>query len=195
MKPGAGHGDPEQQGSEFINYIGSHKTSLVNIDEPVKRFLLYGGEVAEEFVARCLSLWASRESGKDEGTHGLPERVVDAFSEWYKEHSPSHRIRRQRFPKPQIRISPWDLWVYLHLPRCDNHPEIDQGDCWETVSREWAVTRDHNVFLPVCDKWTVRCNGHEVVLKGVNDDDPVMFFDPDTGKVIANPEVRRGLLI
>ena len=184
-------GDPEQPGSEFINNIGSETTSLTNIDEPVKRFLLYGGEVAEEFVSRCLSLWLSHESGKDEGTHGLPKRVVDAFSEWYKAQTPSQHSRRQRFPKPQIKISPWDLWVYLYLPRCDLHPGIEQSDFWETIDRKWAVSRDHNVSLPLRDKWTVKCNEHEVVLKGVSDTAPVMFFDPDTRKVISNPEVRR----
>ena len=181
-------GDPEQPGPEFIENI-RHEKSLKHVDKPVRRFLSHGGEVAEEFVTRCLALWLASEKGGS-GTHGLPKRVADAFSEWYRENPPNPRSG-QRFPKPQVRISPQNLWVYLYLPRCDNHPEIDQNTCWEAIGKKWAVSREHHVPLSLNNKWVIKCNGREVVLKGINDSEPVMFFDPDNGKVIPDLRVRQ----
>lgn len=185
------YGDPEQPSSDFIDFIREHPASMTNIDKPVQRFLLHGGEVAEEFVARTLALWQSRESGDGGGTHGLPGRVVEAFSQWYANREPTQCQRIRRLPKPEIRMSPGDLWVYLYLPRCDNHPEIAPNACWESGGKSWAVSRDHTIPLLLSDCWTVACEGREVSLQGISNSVPALFFDSSTGKMIPNPRLRR----
>ena len=185
------YGDPDHPSSDFIDSVREHGGSLGNIDKPVERFLFHGGEVAEEFVARCLALWLSHASGDGGGTHGLPKRVVEAFSKWYTEQAPAQRNRRRRLPKPQIKVAPGDLWVYMYLPRCDDHPDIGPNACWEANGREWAVSRDHTMPLNSGDDRVVRCNEREYILQGIHDSEPVMFFDPDTGKVIPDPSLRR----
>jgi len=184
-------GDPEQPSSDFIDFLREHQANMVNIDKPVQRFLLHGGEVAEEFVARCLALWQSSACGDGGGTHGLPKRVLDTFSKWYTEHRPTQRRPIRHLPKPEIRMRPGDLWVYLHLPRCDDHPEIGPNACWEISGKAWAVSRDHEIPLPFGNSWVVKCRGHEVILQGINNSDPALFFDPDSGKMIPNPRLRR----
>jgi len=184
-------GDPEQPSSDFIDFLSEHQANMVNIDKPVQRFLLHGGEVAEEFVARSLALWQSHECGDGGGTHGLPKRVLDTFSKWYAEHRPTQRRHIRRLPKPEIKMSPGDLWVYLHLPRCDDHPEIGPNACWEISDKAWAVSRDHEIPLPFGNSWAVKCKGHEVILQGISGSEPALFFDPASRKVIPNPRLRR----
>jgi len=185
------YSDPEQPSSEFIDYLGLHQNVMVNIDKPVQRFLLYGGEVAEEFVARCLALCQSREQGDGGGTHGLPKRVIDVFSKWYAERGPTNRQHIRRFPKPEIRMQPGDIWVYLRLPRSDDHPEISPDTCWEVCGKFWAVSRNHEIPLIFSDGWTVRYKGHEVNLQGISNSEPALFFNPASGKSIPNPRLRR----
>jgi len=187
------YGDPEQSSSEFIEFICDKPNCMTNIDKPVQRFLLHGGEVAEEFVARSLALWQSREYGDGGGTHGLPNRVVKAFSKWYTKHKPMQHqhIRRLTKPRPEIRISPGDLWVYLHLPRCDDHPEIGPNACWKFNERSWAVSRNHKISLPFSDCWIVKCENREVNLQGISSSAPALFFDSSSGKLIPDPCLRR----
>ena len=186
------YGDPEQPSSEFIDFLGLHKNVMVNIDKPVQRFLLHGGEVAEEFVARCLALFQSRKQDDGGGTHGLPERVaIDFFPKWYAEHGSTQRQHIHRFPKPEIRIQPGDLWIYLRLPRSDDHPEIGPDACWEVDGKPWAVSRNHEIPLTFSDCWTVKCKDHEVNLQGISNNEPAMFFDSLSGKMIPNPRLRR----
>jgi len=185
------YGDPELPSADFIDLLGERPAIMVNIDMPVRRFLLHGGEVAEEFVARCLALWQSRECGDGGGTHGLPSRVIDVFSQWYSERGPTQRQHIRRFPKPEIRMRPGDLWVYLFLPRCDDHPEIDPNDCWEADGKNLAVSRVHEIPLLLADNWSIELKGMKTILQGLSDSEPVLFFDADSKKMIPNPRLRR----
>jgi len=185
------YGEPEQPSSEFIDYLELHKNVMVNIDQPVQRFLLYGGEVAEEFVARCLALCQSREQGDGGGTHGLPKRVIEVFSKWYAKRGPTRRENIRRLPKPEVRMQLGDLWVYLRLPRCDDHPEIGPDACWELGGKFWAVSRNHEIPLTPSDCWSVKCKAHEVNLQGISNPESALFFNPASGKSIPNPRLRR----
>ncbi len=185
------YGDPEQSSQELIELLKEHKNYMVHIDKPIQRFLLYGGEVAEEFVARVLALWQSRERGDGGGTLGLPRRVVEAFATWYADHKPSQNQRLRRLPRPELRLKPGDLGIFLYLPRCDDHPKIGPKTCWQALDKKWAVTRSHEIPLSTDENWFVTCANHVSLLEGVTETSPVIFFDPSTGHAIPDPGRRR----
>ena len=185
------YGDPEQLSQEFIELLKEHKNYMVHIDKPIQRFLLYGGEVAEEFVARVLALWQSRERGDGGGTLGLPRRIVEAFTTWYVDHKPSQSQRIRCLPRPELRLRPGDLGVFLYLPRCDDHPEIGPTTYWQVLAKRLAVTRSHEIPLSLDKNWSVKCADHESLLEGVTDTNPALFFDPSTGHAIPDPGRRR----
>lgn len=185
------YGDPEQSSQELIELLREHKNYMDHIDKPIQRFLLYGGEVSEEFVARVLALWESHERGDGGGTLGLPRRVVEAFATWYADHKPSMSQRLRHLPRPELRLKPGDLGVFLYLPRCDDHPKIGPKACWQALERKWAVTQIHEIPLALDKYWSVTCADHETLLEGVTEATPAIFFDPSTGHAIPNPDRRR----
>jgi hypothetical protein len=86
------------------------------IDEPIRRFLLYGGSSAEEFLVDSVALFARVKSGeKAEEIDGLrlPNRVVQSFQKWWELRLPLEELRigleeevdpetGQRFRAPQL---------------------------------------------------------------------------------------------
>jgi hypothetical protein len=187
------HADPEQSSIDFIEFLTKHPSCFQNIDKPVEKFLLHGGEAAEDLLSRFFSLWQSRERGDGGGTFGLPHRIVEAFGQWYKENGSAYRqrLRKRRFPKASLCLKPGDLDVYLYLPRCDDHPEINKNTVWKTLDRSWAVTADHEIPLPFAEKWDVEIKREKNTLTGISDALPVIFFDRETGKAIHDPKHRR----
>jgi len=187
------HADYEQSSTDFVDTLKTYPTWLQNIDKPVQRFLFYGGDAAEDFTTRVFALWQSTAKGDGGGTHGLPQRVVDAFAQWYDENSSTlrRRHRAKNYPRASVQIKPGDLGVYLYLPRCDDHPEITANSLWKALGRSWAVTSSHEVPLPLAEKWDVGLGQKRKSLEGITSALPIMFFDKETGRAIDAPRYRR----
>jgi len=185
------YGDREQSGQDLIDNLKHSPAKLTQADRPVQRFLRYGGEVAEEFVNRFLALWQCYERSDMEAKCALPSRVVEVFSVWWPEHRPKRREYSKRMPRPELRIEPSGLGVYLFLPRCDDHTDIGPNARWNAIGKDWAVTRMHEVPVSPNDGWEVTGVGPTYTLQGVTDEFPVLFFDPKTGKQIPDPNLRR----
>lgn len=182
------YGDREQSGQDLIEII---KGKTLHVDRPVQRFIKYGGEVAEDFVSRFLALWQCYERGDMGAKCNLPDRVVEEFSVWWPDHKPKRRNDSKRMPKPELRIEPSGQGVFLYLPRCDDHPDVGVNARWRTLGKDWAVTRPHEVPVAPSDTWKMTGVGRPYTLEGPTDELPVLFFDPDTGKVIPEPRLRR----
>lgn len=182
--------DIEQSGQEVIDDLKRSRI-LGPVDKPVQRFLKYGGEVAEEFVTRFLALWQCYDRGDMSAKCGLPNRVVEAFSEWWPEHRPKQRNNYKRIPRPELHIEPSGQGVYLSLPRCDTNPNIDPQARWHVLGKDWAVTRTHEVQVTPSESWMITGVGPTYTLEGVTDNFPGLFFDPNSGRVISEPSLRR----
>lgn len=185
------YGDREQLGQDLIDDLKRSPKHLAQADRPVRRFLIYGGEAAEAFVTRFLALWQCYERGDMGATCGLPDRILEEFSAWWREHRPKHRDHSRRIPKPELRIEPAGLGVFFYLPRCSDHPDVGPKACWYALSRHWAVTRSHEIPVLPSDTLKVSGVGPACTLEGPTDEFPGLFFDPNTGKAISEPRLRR----
>lgn len=99
--------------------LSYYPTVFPGIDEPIRRYLLYGGKSAEEFLISSVSL--AHRSLTDERVPNaddvdLPEREVTAFERWWVQHidelkeqvQPGERetATGQRFRMPTISLDP-----------------------------------------------------------------------------------------
>jgi hypothetical protein len=184
-------GDREQSGHDLIDILKNSPNKLNQVDLPVQRFLKYGGEVAEAFVSRFLALWQCYERGDMGAKCGLPDRVVKEFSVWWPKNRPTRRGNFKRMPKPDLRIEPAGCGVFLHLPRCDNHPDVGANGRWRALGQDWATTREHEIPLQPDTKWEVSIAGRTHTLNAATDESPILFFDSNTGKQIHEPSLRR----
>lgn len=86
----------------------------VNIDRPVQRFLLHGGDIAEEFVERCLILL--REEGDPESLD-LPARVLERYEDWRRKNPMREKGRKDfRLGRPKLVYDPFGEGVAIVLP-------------------------------------------------------------------------------
>jgi len=118
-------------------------------DKPVIRFLIYGSQVAEDFVERCREMaWEYLDSGivPDAEEVGLPERVVGAYRGWIAEQSADQVQResadRWRLRKPQVLVDPWGEGVILDLPPQQVPATVARADfAWQVMAgeKEYAI--------------------------------------------------------
>jgi hypothetical protein len=94
-------------------------------------------------------------------------------------------------PKPELCIEPAGLGVFVYLPRCDDHPEIAANSYWDFVGKKWAVTRAHEIPVAPRDLWKITRGRSAYTLTGPSDEIPILFFDPNSGKFIPDPSLRR----
>lgn len=103
-----------------------HATLLMFTDKPVRRFLLYGGNVAKDFLSRCIEMvQRAYEEGVVPTAHelDLPDRVVESFENWWASYGDEHRRRpsrqelRSQFRRPVILLA-YELGeVYIKIPQ------------------------------------------------------------------------------
>ncbi|MCA9867595.1 MAG: hypothetical protein KC410_14000 [Anaerolineales bacterium] len=180
----------------------------VIIDRPAQRFLLYGGDLAEEFVERCLELW--REGGHDAETLDLPDRVLDAYDRWRARHPPRGRVEPDvRLPAaPKLTFDPYGEGVAILLPpvvyAAARAPDsltwrIDAGDRQrvETTYRrrlghetEFVARAAVVNVLTVAPTYRVSALAGDTLLKSWTLDGPgvlpLLAFDAATGEVLAD---------
>lgn len=134
---------------------------LPYLDEPIRRFILYGGDWAEEWLAGSVWMAVQALTGRS-GSAGtglpLPTRVVNAFNLW-RENRQSVSTRgeaapgsaRQRFTAPEIRLEPaGGLSIFLPLQRFRLPGEGIEA--WVALSRSAGRTEENRyplkVYLP-----------------------------------------------
>lgn len=125
---------------------GAH---LIYLSKPIQRFLRFGGNVATDFVARCLELF--NVTTEDETFEfDLPERVRQAFWQWREKHEEQLQKRLSRPPirlqKPILTIAPYSTGISLYLPPqqlpTQNAPQ-------ELI---WKISSDNHVQRVNCNR-------------------------------------------
>ncbi|HEX5409850.1 MAG TPA: hypothetical protein VFW89_08785 [Gemmatimonadaceae bacterium] len=186
--------------AEMLAYWREHLSVFVNIDKPVERFLLYGGDISVDFLDRCVDLIRTRPTATQELPHdrfGLPAYVCDA----YLQLDPAERRSRSAdgrlgqataLPRPFIFVDPWDAsGPTLVLPAVANSLHCT----WDVVSQERAarhqVSRSERVVpLEPALHWGVELreeSGGAVrtftfpgLARG-----GIIFFDYDDGRLVT----------
>ena len=96
---------------DLVTLWRTQKTAFFGIDEPVRRFLLYGGPVALDFLDRTIdlvSLPPSEVGANPVGGYGLPNHIVAAYAAWTFGAGGTVGARGAvRLPRPTVRFDPW----------------------------------------------------------------------------------------
>lgn len=133
------------------------------IDEPVRRFLFYGGSYAEEFhinSVRLLNEYVDSDSRVEINEGELPERVVSALDDWWRRYKKksigivgvgeSHTSRVQRVRTPQIKLDPAMAEVVLSIPtqRLNISQEVD-GALLKIVGKDIDTGEKKKQEIPI----------------------------------------------
>jgi hypothetical protein len=193
-------------------WAATEDEAFVWIDMPVKRFVLHGGAVAEDFIDQCITLLYDADI--TEGTSlELPERVVRGYREWRNKNrgargSNASQIRLRR---PLLYLDPYGEGVGLELPPpfyplghgiSSLHWEIEAGQQTFEVATDRRRVEDgyeydafHNLQVPVAPSYRVSlCTPTEVVRSwtlGGLDENQLLMFDPDTWTALKADEYKR----
>lgn len=77
----------KQMVAELEEKLMQIQTPFSSVEEPTRRFLLYGGDAASDFLVQSVQMMNQTEKEKNVPSAdgiGLPERVVTRFEEWWK---------------------------------------------------------------------------------------------------------------
>ena len=103
--------NPGARADDLVALWRTQKTAFFGIDEPVRRFLLYGGPVALDFLDRTIDMVAlppSEVGASPVGAYGLPIHIVAAYAAWTFGGSGAAGARGAvRLPRPTVRFDPW----------------------------------------------------------------------------------------
>lgn len=183
---------------ELLAHWRARRTSFLNIDVPVRRFLLYGGPLAVDLLDRVLDLIrAYQDTGMvlkpDE--IGLPPYIVLGFKR-NAEHfarRPGAATTTRRIRRAQVVFDPWSpLGIEVVLPPV---PHSLEGAFWR-VSGGDEVRRvdashyeERSLALARSKAWTVELHhGIRTELSQQFEgfgDYPALFFDPDNGNLLV----------
>lgn len=179
----------------------------VNIDRPVQRFLLHAGDIAEEFISRCLELWGDDHS--DPESLDLPARVLERYDVWRAQRPRGRTTRTARLSRPKLVYDPYGEGIALILqPVLYAAPHAPKVLTWQIVAGDRQRSEDTyfrrlgpdieftprdpavNV-LTAAPAYTVTALADGAPLQawtlpGPTDDLPLLAFDAATGELLAD---------
>ena len=185
---------------------------LYFVGRPVRRFVLNGGAVAEDFINRCLILVDSEKPEEVQNLQ-LPERVINAYWQWRKGAGPKRSTwPKVRLERPFLYLDPYGDGVCIGLPPLffpTTHKqntlvwcvEADEFDWTELTYRERvaggyeykiqslvrpSVAPSYDVIL-LADSKDIR----SWQIPGFSPEQPLFIFDPDTYQALNQFERRR----
>lgn len=189
---------------ELLAHWRTRKTAFFNLDKPVGRFLLYGGDLAVDLLDRCLSAIADvNRSGRLPSPQeaGLPPYIVVGLRRHLDEirSVSSSRLRQSVSVRPELVLDPWSpLGPEVVLPPV----RVEGNTTWrlwsargvEEVSASSFETK--HIFLSPAKVWNL-----ELLERGgptrewsfeAFDTSPAIFFDTRAGHVFSTARSIRG---
>lgn len=178
---------------ELLASWRTRKSAFFQVDKPVGRFLLYGGDLAVDLLDRCLSAIEDiREHGRPPkpGETGLPPYVVVALLG----HQEQIRAARPRLRTPQGAVHP----TMVLDPYAPFGPELRLPPVQSEMSSTWRVWSTRGVqevgastfetaslTVAPARSWTVQLSRHgdtelEWSFEGY-DESAALFFDSKAG--------------
>ncbi|HBH13657.1 MAG TPA: hypothetical protein DDX29_11180 [Clostridiales bacterium] len=110
--------------------IENYPKGFFGIDEPIRKFLLYGGEVSENFLIKSIKLFNAKLSGQDlnkDVINSIPTRLVNHFIIWWdqnlkrtKEITGTNETKvvdsGEKFSSPYLYFDPILSGIFLYFP-------------------------------------------------------------------------------
>lgn len=179
--------------TDLLTLWRTRRAAFANIDKPVRRFLLFGGDLSRDFLDRCVDVireWAASGTIASPDDAGLPAYVLSAFRQLTKtgainSAAVGRRIANTQSLRPSLLCDPWDtIGPCVVLPRVVN---ASQGAVWTVstpsgIRREKAsATADRSLPVDPERQWEVRLTSDQEVVgettfEGI-DSMPALFFD------------------
>lgn len=185
--------------------------AFAGVDQPVRRFVLYGGPVARDFVERSIDLataWLRGEPLPSAVDAGLPDRIITGLAEITEVDPTPARLPDRRLRRPTISYDPWaaDALVALFPPQ--SLLASDTEASWRIVAGSWTFRQPVAVVgegdakraaateVPVPVPFTTLVAelevGGEVVrgwsFVGMTPARPWLAFDAETGNLLESAE-------
>ncbi|HUT76130.1 MAG TPA: hypothetical protein VM285_00495, partial [Polyangia bacterium] len=184
---------------DLVNLWRTQRTAFTGIDEPVRRFLLYGGPVALDFLDRTIdlvSLPPSEVGGGTAAAFGLPEHIVATYAAWTFATPGSGGAKGAvRLPRPIVHFDPWSgSGPVADLPAVG--PRFRDAS-WRVAAAQTArllpasLLDEQSVPLPPAPTWEIEFdNGgeHRTYAYEVLRDSAVICFDPATGSYVPDTQ-------
>jgi hypothetical protein len=179
------------------------------IDKPILYFLDYGGEIAIDFIERCLALareYASTQRLPSAIVSGLPQRIIDRYRQWV-ERSVQTELSIISAPllRPQLCFDPYGDGPMLSLP-------AQQLSTAATAACAWSITADGSQYRQPVFAWhrkggwetepiqlaveapaqrydvTFSCDDASLAqtwsFAGISAEQPLLAFDADTNQLV-----------
>jgi hypothetical protein len=191
---------------DLLAHWRTKKTAFFDVDKPVGRFLLYGGDLAVDLLDRCLAAIIEVQSSNRIPTPseaGLPpyflvglRRHVDEI----RQARPPRSNARRDALRPRLILDPWSpLGPELELPPVPTGDRVTEWRVWtpsgiDKVDSSTFETK--HVSLRPSRSWHV-----ELLRGGVLDQEwtfegydasPAMLFDARDGQLLASARSVRG---
>lgn len=200
---------PNMQPDQFIHRIvtlsGDEAYQMLNLSKPSWRFLYEAGEIATDYVERTLlAVDILREDQSSEDTCGLPENTFNQIKKHLIKPENKSRYSKLQGTKRRVNLTPTLSFdehqgVRLVLPSLEVVAEstiywrIDvDGDSRNVTApvpfpgepaklRYWNITKPARSVVA-----TASPTDHQWVLPLIDPDDPLMFFDGDSGNLLRS---------
>jgi hypothetical protein len=184
---------------DLVNLWRTQRTAFTGIDEPVRRFLLYGGSVALDFLDRTIDLAAippSDVGSNGAGAFGLPEHIVAAYAAWtFTTPGAGGAKGTIRLPRPMVHFDPWSgSGPTADLPAVG--PRFRDAS-WRVAAAQTArlvpasMLDQQSVPLPPAPTWEIEFDNsgeHRTYAYEVLRDSAVVCFDPATGAYVPDTQ-------
>ncbi len=171
-------------------------------DRPVAYFLENGGNVAVDFFQRSCDLaqeWQATEAVPLPEAVGLPEHVVAFFQGWAPDNlrqAARERESADRLHPPALHIDPWGEGLLLRLPAQPISALADMpAVAWtieeldKTIPTRVSFGKTNEINVPLRqprERYVVSLRIAERMwewtVEGYSPDQPLMIFDPQTGR-------------
>ncbi len=180
--------------AQLLAYWHRTPSAFKDVDKPVRRFLQYGGSLAEDFLDRCIDHLAKVGASTEAPTKlTIPAYLAAELTDLPED------VRRAGKSRLATRVSPIlamiDPWSgegpYTALPiRSDVGPHahwlVESGSA--RVRRPVSRHGEHEVPLAPASSWRVELVDGDQVLESSHlealEPDPVLLFEPSTERLV-----------
>lgn len=188
--------NPGLRADDLVATWRTHRTVFNGIDTPVRRFLIYGGEVALDFLDRTIDMVSLAPAALDTAPSGLPAHIVEVYRAWpdHKGVAQSPARTGAALPRPRVRFDPWaGTGPTAELPAVGRRFgsgawRVSGGRSTRVLTA--SLTDQQTAALDPAQDWAIEFDGGDGSIRTydfeVLRDSAVICFDPADGQYVPD---------